>query len=118
MKEIVIDVAVLDKAILIPPELYKRSDVCGGTKIIFSNAITECARNLYRDDISRYVRSATNHVKAYALDIDVPSIAGECYCSLEQAQKIKAELIKLAETLDIEKCFSELGLNTFKNMNK
>lgn len=47
MKEIVIDIAVFDKAILIPPELYKRSDVCGDTKIIFSNAITECARNLY-----------------------------------------------------------------------
>lgn len=116
MKAILIDVAALDQhTILIPPTLSERYDICGDTKILFANAITECTRNMYKAEINRYVKEAVNHVKAYALDFEITSISKMCNCSLQQGEKIKAEMLMLSETLNIEKCFYELGLQILNN---
>lgn len=116
LQETALNVTRTENVILIPPTLYKHSDVCGDTKIIIGSAITECVRKMYEtNDPQRYAASAVRHVRAYALDHDVSSIALDCSCSLEQAQNIKAELIKLTETLDIKKCFFETGIEIHDN---
>lgn len=117
MKKSVVNVINLlgtDK-VYIPKAVMKREYISEDTKLMFGIIFSECLRNI--TDFTVSSEQASEMVRKFAEVIEIGMIANECFCSNEEAKKIKSELIYLTATLNIVECFQECELNVVNNAN-
>lgn len=117
MKKSVVNVINLlgtDK-VYIPKAVMKRDHISEDTKLMFGIIFSECLRNI--SDLEESSNHAAETVRNFAKIIEIDMIANECFCSYEEAKKIKSELISLTATLNIEECFCECEVNVVNTAN-
>lgn len=117
MKKSVLNVINLlgEDKVYIPKAVMNRDYISEDTKLMFGVIFSECLRNI--TDFSGSSHQAAETVRNFSENIEIEMITKECFCTYEEAKKIKSELISLTATLNIEECFLECELNVVNDAN-
>jgi uncharacterized protein HemY len=88
------------------PKPILKENVSDNSKMMFSIIFTNSLKNI--NDFNNASEQVSKLINEHILHITYSEIISECLCDRKRAKKIKKELHKLSQTVDISECFKKM----------